>query len=142
MSRLFAGSAARSRDRAYRAAERLRGLTLSPIKDVELQASRIPGVVSLAQGIPSFDTPEPIKRFAIARMQEGACARYSVSPGLPALREAIAESLAADGMPYDAERTRNRTSRSYPSARSLPSRFSAPRSPSASPWAPAGTSTA
>ena len=104
MSRLFAGSAARSRDRAYRAAERLRGLTLSPIKDVELQASRIPGVVSLAQGIPSFDTPEPIKRFAIARMEEGACARYSVSPGLPALREAIAESLAADGMPYDPER--------------------------------------
>ena len=104
MSRLFA-SAARARDRrAGRAAERLRGLTLSPIKDVELQASRIPGVVSLAQGIPSFDTPEPIKRFAAERMAEGACARYSVSPGLPALREAIAESLAGDGMPYDPDR--------------------------------------
>jgi aminotransferase len=105
MSRLFAGGAARARERrAGRAAERLRGLTLSPIKDVELQASRIPGVVSLAQGIPSFDTPEPIKRFAAERMAEGACARYSVSPGLPALREAIADALAREGMPYDPDR--------------------------------------
>jgi aminotransferase len=105
MTRLFGGAASRVRERrAVRSAERLRGLTLSPIKDVELQASRLPGVVSLAQGIPSFDTPEPIKRFAAARMAEGATARYSVSPGLPQLREAIAETLERDGMRYDPER--------------------------------------
>jgi histidinol-phosphate/aromatic aminotransferase/cobyric acid decarboxylase-like protein len=34
-------------------------------------------------------------------MIEGSCARYSVTPGLPRLREAIAETLARDGMPYD-----------------------------------------
>jgi aminotransferase len=101
--RLFAG-AARARERRSVGAERLRGLTLSPIKDVELQASRIPGVVSLAQGIPSFDTPKPIKEFVAQRMAEGACARYSVSPGLPQLREAIAESLQRDGMRYDPDR--------------------------------------
>ncbi|MDX2165848.1 MAG: aminotransferase class I/II-fold pyridoxal phosphate-dependent enzyme [Deltaproteobacteria bacterium] len=105
MSRLFGGAASRVRERrAARGAERLRGLTLSPIKDVELQASRLPGVVSLAQGIPSFDTPEPIKQFAAARMAEGATARYSVSPGLPQLREAIAETLEREGMRYDPER--------------------------------------
>lgn len=104
MSRLFSGGPARARERGGRAAERLRGLALSPIKDVELQASRLPGVVSLAQGIPSFDTPEPIKRYAAQMMAEGACARYSVSPGLPRLREAIAESLARDGMRYDPDR--------------------------------------
>jgi len=104
MTRLFPGGAARARERRAGRAERLRGLTLSPIKDVELQASRLPGVVSLAQGIPSFDTPEPIKRFAAARMNEGATARYSVSPGLPALREAIGEALERDGMRYDPER--------------------------------------
>src|SRR5690606_32695063 len=105
VSRFFPGTATRAREgRAGRAAERLRGLTLSPIKDVELQASRIPGVVSLAQGIPSFDTPEPIKRFAAERMADGSCARYSVSPGLPALREAIAEALERDGMHYDPDR--------------------------------------
>ncbi|MGH7790497.1 MAG: pyridoxal phosphate-dependent aminotransferase, partial [Candidatus Binatia bacterium] len=98
--RLFASGAARLRERRG-SAERLRGLSLSPIKDVELQASRLPGVVSLAQGIPSFDTPEPIKRFVAKKMAEGACARYSVSPGLPVLREAIAESLNREGMSYD-----------------------------------------
>jgi aminotransferase len=100
---LFPGGARFGERRVTRAA-RLHGLTLSPIKDVELQASRIPGVVSLAQGIPSFDTPAPIKRFVAERMADGACARYSVSPGLPQLREAIAETLQRDGMRYDPDR--------------------------------------
>ena len=89
---------------ASRGAERLGGFELSPIKEVELRASRIPGVVSLAQGIPSFDTPEPIKRFVQERIAEGLCARYSVTPGLPRLREAISESLRRDGMVYDPDR--------------------------------------
>jgi aminotransferase len=74
---------------------------LSPIKAVELEASRIPDVVSLAQGIPSFDTPEPIKRFVRERLLEDVCARYSVTPGLPRLREAISETLLREGMAYD-----------------------------------------
>ncbi len=82
-------------------ARRLNGLELSPIKEIELRASRLVGVVSLAQGIPSFDTPEPIKRFVQERIAEGSCARYSVTPGLPQLREAIAETLRRDGMTYD-----------------------------------------
>lgn len=82
-------------------AARLQRFELSPIKEVELRASRIPGVVSLAQGIPSFDTPEPIKRFVAEKMADGSCARYSVTPGLPQLREAIAEALQRDGMSYD-----------------------------------------
>ena len=61
----------------------------------------MPGVVSLAQGIPSFDTPEPIKRFVEERLAEGLCGRYSVTPGLPRLREAIAERLSGEGMRYD-----------------------------------------
>lgn len=88
-----------------RAAARLSstGVELSPIKAIELRASTIPGVVSLAQGIPSFDTPEPIKRFIQQKIADGSCARYSVTPGLPALREAIAEVLSAEQMPYDPE---------------------------------------
>jgi aminotransferase len=68
---------------------------------MELAASRVPGVVSLAQGIPSFDTPEPIKTFVQQKIAEGACAKYSLSPGLPQLRELIAESLLREGMHYD-----------------------------------------
>ncbi|MBI3247172.1 MAG: aminotransferase class I/II-fold pyridoxal phosphate-dependent enzyme [Deltaproteobacteria bacterium] len=78
-------------------------LKLSPIKAIELAASRVPGAVSLAQGIPSFDTPEPIKIFVQQKIAEGACAKYSLSPGLPELRELIAESLLREGMHYDAD---------------------------------------
>jgi aminotransferase len=76
-------------------------LQLSPIKAMELQASRLSDVVSLAQGIPSFDTPEPIKRYAADKIAEGACAKYSLTPGLPQLRELISEALLRDGMRYD-----------------------------------------
>ena len=76
-------------------------LELSPIKAVELRASRIPDVVSLAQGIPSFDTPEPIKRYVTAKIAEGACAKYSLTPGLPQLRELISDALLDEGMRYD-----------------------------------------
>ncbi|HUI28347.1 MAG TPA: pyridoxal phosphate-dependent aminotransferase, partial [Candidatus Kryptonia bacterium] len=83
------------------AANRLNTVELSPIKAIELQASRIPGVVSLAQGIPSFDTPEPIKRYVAEKLAAGECAKYSLAPGLPQLRELIAESLLHEGMRYD-----------------------------------------
>jgi aminotransferase len=61
-------------------------------------------VVSLAQGIPSFDTPECIKRRAIEAIQEGKVARYSLSPGLLELREAIEYDLAKRNVFYDFER--------------------------------------
>lgn len=77
------------------------GIELSPIKAIELAAARLPDVISLAQGIPSFDTPEPIKRYVTEKIAEGVCAKYSLTPGLPQLREMIAESLRADGMTYD-----------------------------------------
>jgi len=83
------------------AAQRLAEVELSPIKAVELQASRIPDVVSLAQGIPSFDTPAPIKQFVQEKLAAGLCAKYSVTPGLPELRELIAETLLREGMRYD-----------------------------------------
>jgi aminotransferase len=82
-------------------AARMAEIELSPIKAVELRASRIPDVVSLAQGIPSFDTPEPIKQFVAEKIAAGACAKYSVTPGLPELRELIAETLLHEGMRYD-----------------------------------------
>ena len=80
---------------------RTAGVKLSPIKAMELAASRVPDVVSLAQGIPSFDTPEPIKSFVRQKIAEGECATYSLTPGLPQLRECIAESLLQEGMHYD-----------------------------------------
>ncbi|MBX7144303.1 MAG: aminotransferase class I/II-fold pyridoxal phosphate-dependent enzyme [Oligoflexia bacterium] len=74
---------------------------LSPIKAMELAASRIPGVITLAQGIPSFPTPAVIKDFVIERIRQGLCDKYSLTVGLAELREEISISLRCEGLSYD-----------------------------------------
>jgi len=81
--------------------ERTKSIQLSVIKQMELLASRYANVVSLAQGIPSFDTPSAIKRRASRALDDGVVAKYSLSPGLPELRELIELSLASENMFYD-----------------------------------------
>lgn len=80
---------------------RSNSIQLSVIKQMELLAARHVDVVSLAQGIPSFDTPLPVKRRAENALREGIVAKYSLSPGLPELREMIEASLAREGIFYD-----------------------------------------
>ncbi len=77
---------------------------ISPIKEIEILSSRIPGVVSLAQGIPSFDTPLCVKKRAIEAIEDGRVARYSLAPGILELREAIEYSLAKRNIFYDFEK--------------------------------------
>jgi len=81
--------------------ERTSNLQLSIIKQMEIRASKYPDVVSLAQGIPSFDTPSVIKRRVEKEMARGTCAKYSLSAGLPGLRELVEISLAQEDMFYD-----------------------------------------
>jgi aminotransferase len=78
-------------------------IDLSPIKEMELRASRIPGVVSLAQGVPSFDTPQTIKRAAVEAIERGKVAKYSLAPGLLELREVIAQKLEQENKYFDFE---------------------------------------
>lgn len=77
---------------------------ISPVKEMEVLSSPVPGAVSLAQGIPSFDTPQCIKRKAIEAIQNGKTACYSLSSGLLELREAIEYDLAKQNIFYDFER--------------------------------------
>lgn len=84
--------------------ERTNNLQLSVIKQMELLASSYLDVVSLAQGIPSFDTPGAIKRRAERAMADGLVAKYSLAPGLPELREQIEISSARESIYYDWER--------------------------------------
>ena len=81
--------------------ERTKNLRLSVIKQMELRASKFPDVISLAQGVPSFDTPECIKRRVEKALYDGVVAKYSLSPGLPELRELIEIKLAEQNMFYD-----------------------------------------
>lgn len=80
---------------------RIKNLQLSVIKQIEMRAAEYSDVVSLAQGIPSFDTPNHIKRRVIKALREGNAAKYSLSPGLPELRKIIEISLAKENMFYD-----------------------------------------
>lgn len=78
-------------------------LILSPIKEMEIRASKLSGVVSLAQGVADFDTPECIKRCAIEHIKNGDVSKYSLSPGIMELREVIEVDLARRGIYYDFE---------------------------------------
>jgi len=70
---------------------------------MELRASKIPGVISLAQGVPSFDTPDPVKRAAIEAIEAGKVAKYSLVPGTLEFREAIAHHLERENKFFDFE---------------------------------------
>jgi len=54
-------------------------------------------VVDLSVGAPDFDTPQNIKDAAEEALEAGHTG-YTASPGIPQLREAIAEKFADDGL--------------------------------------------
>lgn len=85
---------------------RVRQITVSAIKEMPLLASKIPGCVSLGQGIPSFPTPTHIVEAACRALRDLPDAgKYTLGPGLPSLREALAGALgAAKGIEVDPER--------------------------------------
>lgn len=74
---------------------------LSAIKAMELAAAKIPGSISLAQGIPSFETPAVIRDFIKEKIDQGQCDKYSLTNGLAELREELSASLAEEGLAYD-----------------------------------------
>ncbi len=78
-------------------------LILSPIKEMEIRTSKVYGAISLAQGVADFDTPECIKRCAIEHIKNGDVSKYSLSPGIMELREAIEVDLMKRGIRYDFE---------------------------------------
>ena len=85
-----------------RAAQLTPSLTLSI--DSKAKAMKAEGidVCGFGAGEPDFDTPEHIKAAAIEALQAGFT-KYTPSAGIPELRAAIAEKLAADnGLTYRA----------------------------------------
>ena len=60
-------------------------------------------VIELSAGEPDFPTPEPVSQAGIRAIEEGYTT-YTANPGMPELREAIAEWLAATyGVTYSAD---------------------------------------
>jgi len=85
-----------------RAAQMTPSLTLSI--DSKAKAMKAEGidVCGFGAGEPDFDTPEHIKAAAVEALQAGFT-KYTPSAGIPELRQAIADKLAADnGLTYRA----------------------------------------
>ena len=76
---------------------RVQNIRISATKLMPMLAAKVGGCVSLGQGVPSFATPPHIAE-AVCRAlrEEPSVGKYSLQPGMPALREAIAEGLARD----------------------------------------------
>lgn len=75
-------------------AKRVAQISVSAIKQMPVLASKIPGCISLGQGIPSFPTPEFIREAIIKELQHNeAIGKYSLQPGLPELKLAVAKDL-------------------------------------------------
>ena len=79
--------------------ERVRSIKPSPTLSMDTKAKEMKAagvdVISFGVGEPDFDTPDHIKEAAIRAIKEGFT-KYTPVPGIPALREAIAEKLRSD----------------------------------------------
>ncbi|HWR03198.1 MAG TPA: pyridoxal phosphate-dependent aminotransferase [Humidesulfovibrio sp.] len=93
-------------DLEARLSRRVKQIKISATKEMPMIAAQVGGCVSLGQGIPSFKTPEHVVDAVCRALREDASAgKYSLQPGMPALRRAAAELLLAEkGLPADAER--------------------------------------
>ena len=77
------------------------GITLSATKRIENRAKEITGVISLAQGTPSFASHPLIQNAVIEAIRNNLVDKYSPVQGLPELRVRISEKLQKEAMPYD-----------------------------------------
>ena len=64
-------------------------------------AAGYPGAINLCNGEPNFETPRHIVESAVTALREGRT-KYSTEPGLPAMRQAVANKYIAQfGREYD-----------------------------------------
>ncbi len=86
-------------------ARRVAQISVSAIKQMPVLANKVEGCISLGQGIPSFATPHFIREAVVEALQrDETIGKYSLQPGMPALKEAIAARLRqAKGIPADPE---------------------------------------
>lgn len=73
-----------------RIARRLQPFGVTVFTEITALAGRY-GAINLGQGFPDWDGPGFAKQAAIASMDEGGADQYPPSPGIPALRRALAE---------------------------------------------------
>ncbi len=82
---------------------RVQAIRISATKRMPMLAAEVGGCVSLGQGVPSFAAPEHVvDAVCDALRSDPAASKYSLQPGLPALRVAVADHLTRNkGVPTD-----------------------------------------
>ena len=81
-------------------------IAISAIKEMAIRSAKVEGAASLTWGLPSFRTPDHIRR-AVARELEAdpEIGKYALPDGLVALRGAVAtEHLASTGIAVDPDK--------------------------------------
>ncbi len=71
-------------------------IEISAIKKLQLLANEDKGVISLAQGIPSFETSDSIRNAAISAIKKGVVDKYTSGFGIDPLRNAIVKKVKRD----------------------------------------------
>ena len=81
-------------------------MSLSAIKEMAMRSARVEGAASLAWGLPSFKTPEYIRKgVAQALESDPDIGKYALPDGLPELREAVvAHHFTETGVRVDPQR--------------------------------------
>jgi aspartate/methionine/tyrosine aminotransferase len=82
------------------------GIKISAIKEMAMRSAKVRGAASLTWGLPSFKTPEHIRRAVEQRLEsDPEIGMYSLPDGLPELREIAAKAhSAATGIEVDPDR--------------------------------------
>src|SRR3989338_10758190 len=76
-------------------ARRVQNIGVSGIRHMMSLAAKEPGVISLGQGVPDARTPLYIREGVIELLREDdKVGKYSLSAGLPALKEVVARQLS------------------------------------------------
>ncbi|MYL82044.1 aminotransferase class I/II-fold pyridoxal phosphate-dependent enzyme [Desulfovibrio aerotolerans] len=89
-----------------RFSQRAHNIKISATKLMPMIASQVGGCASLGQGVPSFATPPHVVEAVCRALTDQPWAgKYSLQPGMPELRQAVAGLLAAEkGLVADPDR--------------------------------------
>ena len=80
--------------------DRVRGIEPSGIRKIFDRVPLAKNPINLTMGEPDFDVPELIKDAAKEAMDQGRN-KYTPTQGIPPLRQAIAEHLKSNGIPFE-----------------------------------------
>jgi aspartate/methionine/tyrosine aminotransferase len=93
-------------DNTMRVSRNVSNIAISAIKEMAMRSAKVEGAASLTWGLPSFRTPEHIRRAVATQLEsDPEIGKYALPDGMAAFRAAVAtEHLASTGVAVDPDR--------------------------------------